>query len=105
MNVQEAAARSLEDSDFAQKVLTGEEDYPEVREAILADLYAELGDPDEGSDEVSGFTLNGQFIGLLGSTSALEKVAACYVRYYPKGGATDWRSIERINVYQLAYGG
>ena len=36
----EAAQRSIEDATFAQSVLDGTEDYPEVRTAILADLQA-----------------------------------------------------------------
>ncbi len=46
-NALAAAKRAMEDKAFAQAVLDGKEDYPEVREAILADIAH--------NSEVSGF--------------------------------------------------
>jgi hypothetical protein len=39
-----AAARALKDATFAQEILEGKHNYPEVREAILKDLEAGIKD-------------------------------------------------------------
>ncbi len=36
--IEQVANRVFEDASFAQQILAGKEDYPEIRDAILADL-------------------------------------------------------------------
>jgi hypothetical protein len=103
MNDQEAAARALADPAFAQKVLSGEENYPAVRDAILADLYdASVREGDDTSGYQSGFETR-----TIDATRASSiPNAACYVRYYPKmpaaGAWRDWQVLERNNLTQLS---
>ena len=49
-DVAEVAKKALEDPDYAQQVIEGD-DHPEVKEAILADL-------EEGAGEVEGFAFS-----------------------------------------------
>ena len=47
-----AAKRALEDPNFAQEVLEGKQEYPEVRQAILEELAA------SNNEEVQGFAMS-----------------------------------------------
>jgi uncharacterized protein YqcC (DUF446 family) len=97
------AARALEDYRFAQKLMTGEEDYPEVRDAILADLFeadqqaAEIGV--EGPKFATRFVDAGPRFGPM-------SMGPCYVKYYPKMVAADawqqWVELPRLNLTRLA---
>jgi hypothetical protein len=106
MNTNEAARRSLEDREFAQKVLTGEEDYPEVREAILADLYEST--EEAGASETEGFGIGDYQVSSFNTkfVNAASPAAACYVRYYPKMPAdnywNDWNVLYRPNLSALS---
>jgi len=47
------AARALEDQSFAERILTGQENYPEVRAAMLKDLAESTGQDVRGFDTAS----------------------------------------------------
>jgi len=81
------AARCLEDVDFAQQVLESEQ-YPEVRDAIIADLEAE--------QEVAGH-LNPQ--PLPPRESVLSRIS--WAQYTPVWSR--WSSLDRVHLYGLAY--
>jgi hypothetical protein len=102
--LKQVAERALRDPEFAQKVLTGEEDYPEIRNAILADLFqsshVERKSVDGGIEEVkfeTRFVDAGPRFGPMGP---------CYVKYYPKMPANDawtrWVEMPRLNLEELA---
>jgi hypothetical protein len=109
MNDQEAAARALADADFAQKVLTGEEDYPLVRNAILADIYESSIIGAEGT-ETEGFQLfDRRTVDVTQPRSGAGPMGPCYVKYYPKMPAPDaWRDWDRMtrpNLNRIGGGG
>jgi len=90
MNDQEAAARAMDDAEFAQKVFTGEEDYPVVRDAILADMYQHSG---QGEDDTTGHTA-------LDPRIITPRSAPCYVMVYakmPANVAEEWRTVAKPN--------
>jgi hypothetical protein len=103
MSHHEIAARALEDHQFAQKIMTGEEDYPEVRDAILADLFeadqqaAEIGA--QSPKFATRFVDAGPRFGPMG-------MGPCYVKYYPKMVAFDawqqWAELPRLNLKRLS---
>jgi hypothetical protein len=101
-----AAARALEDREFAQKVLTGEEDYPEVRDAILADLFesTHVARPTKGKKGPSGeVRLETRFVD---AGPRFDPMGPCYVKYYPKMPApdswTNWNEMARLNLERIA---
>ena len=104
MSIKEAAARALRDHEFAQKVLTGEEDYPEVRDAILADLFETHveGQPHEGKE----LRFETRFID---AGPRFGPMGPCYVKYYPKMPAADswtkWVEMPRLNLERIARAG
>jgi hypothetical protein len=106
MNNNEAAQRSLEDRGFAQMVLSGEEDYPEVRDAILADLWEST--EQAGQSETEGFAAGAYELANFETNfvSASNPAAACYVRYYPKMPADNywdqWQVLYRPNLTRMA---
>lgn len=98
----EAAARALEDPHFAQKVLTGEENHPAVRNAILADLYHST--TKEGERSEASFALfQKRTVDVRPNAGPM---GPCYVRYYPKMPAPDvwrdWQAITKVNLEALA---
>ncbi len=106
MNDQEAAARALADPDFAQRVLVGEEDYPAVRNAILADIYQSSVD-EAGGSEVEGYQLfNSRTVDAPLARRAAGPMGPCYVKYYPKMPAdsvwNDWQTMTRPNLTGIA---
>ncbi len=105
---EQAAARALKDQEFAQKVLTGEEDYPEIRDAILADLFesTKVASPPHDTDEVSGEArFETRFID---AGPRFGPMGPCYVKYYPKMPAADawikWIKMPRLNLVRIAEG-
>lgn len=107
MTIQEAATRALDDAEFAQRVLAGEEDFPEVRDAILADMYADV----RGEEpEAQGFGLGDGLSALNPQPLPPQRLAACYVRYYPKMPADTfdrpswdpWTTLPRTNLTRVA---
>jgi hypothetical protein len=99
----ELASLSIDDADFAQKVLFGEVDNQEVRDAILADLY-ESTTIDHGRTEEEAFALfDDNFRDL---KPAAGPMGPCFVKYYPKGPKPkmwdEWAEMERPSLHRLA---
>ena len=84
--IEQIAGRCLDDAEFAKSVLAGDA-YPEVKEAIVADLYDAGG---EGS-EVSAF----------GVTYA-ETIPPDYVRIPTEFDSSIWESMPRPQLNGLA---
>jgi hypothetical protein len=102
MTIEEAAARSVEDSYFAQRVISGEEDYPEVRDAILADLF-ESTTAVGGRSEAEAFELfDAKFQDL---RPVAGPMGPCFVKYYPKGPRPEtwdeWLEMAKPNLNAL----
>ena len=97
-----AAAKALDDQEFAQKVLTGEEDYPEIRDAILADLFEANQDAGQG-ELASEVRYETRFID---AGPRFGPMGPCYVKYYPKMPAADawtkWNQMPRANLRRIA---
>ena len=102
---EEAAKRALKDHKFAQKVLTGEVDFPEVRDAILADLFesTHVASPSQRTGKAK---LETRFID---AGPRFDPMGPCYVKYYPKMPADDawlkWVEMPRLNLVRIAKGG
>jgi hypothetical protein len=107
MSNQKVASRALKDHKFAQRVLTGEEDYPEVRDAILADLFESTtqvtGRPKGRSKRSSKVKVETRFID---AGPRFGPMGPCYVKYYPKMPAADawrqWNEFPRLNLKRIA---
>lgn len=104
---EEAATRALKDPKFAQKVLTGEVNYPEVRDAILADLFeSNVQSPTQGDGKAS---IKPQFeTRFIDAGPRFGPMGPCYVKYYPKMPAADawirWIEMPRLNLSRIAQG-
>ena len=105
-SIKKLAARALEDGEFAQKVLSGEEDYPQIRDAILADLFEST----QGESQPRGATkatkkvkFEARFID---AGPRFGPMGPCYVKYYPKMPAADawdkWIGMPRSNLQRIA---
>jgi hypothetical protein len=81
----EAARRALEDANFAKAVLEGRENYPEVRQAIIADLST------SNDEEVKAYSLNFASASPVSSARALDT----YIQNGPKPGGMNL--VELIN--------
>ena len=103
MTAAEAASLSIDDVDFAQKVLFGEVDNQEVRDAILADLY-ESTSMSSGHSEEEAFALFDDKFRDMKPTAG--PMGPCFVKYYPKGPKPkiweEWVEMERPNLHRLA---
>jgi hypothetical protein len=85
----EAARRALEDANFAKAVLDGRENYPEVKQAIIADLST------SSDDEVKAYSLNFGTANPVSSARALDT----YIQNGPKPGGMNL--VELINKASL----
>jgi hypothetical protein len=103
MTVAEAAARSIDDADFAQKVLFGEVDNQEVRDAILADLYESTTITYDRTEEEAFALFNENFRELRPQAGPM---GPCFVKYYPKGPKPkmwdEWVEMEKPYLHRLA---
>ncbi|MFF3249234.1 hypothetical protein ACFYWY_37210 [Streptomyces sp. NPDC002870] len=105
MSNKEAALRCIEDSSFAQKVIYGGEDYPVVRDAILADLYASTAAVGTRTEE-EGFRLFDDKFRDMRPTAG--PMGPCFVKYYPKGPKPklwdEWLELPKPNLKILTEG-
>jgi hypothetical protein len=103
MTDKEAAARSIEDSYFAQAIISGEEDYPVVRDAILADLFESTTAVGGRSEEEAFELFNAKFRDL---RPVAGPMGPCFVKYYPKGPRPqtwdEWLEMAKPNLKTLA---
>lgn len=106
-STEDAAKRALKDRKFAQKVLTGEVDYPDIRDAILADLFeSNVESPPQRTGKASDkVRFETRFID---AGPRFRPMGPCYVKYYPKMPADDawvkWVEMPRLNLKQIAEG-
>lgn len=103
LTTEEAAARCLDDSGFAQRVMYGGEDYPAVRDAILADLY-ESTTAVGGRSEAEAFELfDDKFKDMRPMAGPM---GPCFVKYYPKGPKPkawdEWAEMAKPNLVALS---
>jgi hypothetical protein len=87
LNTEEAAKRALEDADFAQEVLEGKQDYPEVRQAIIEELAA------ANNQEVEGFAA----VPVQRQTTALRS----YIQSGPKPGGVRLANLASRNIADI----
>jgi hypothetical protein len=103
ISVAELAARSIEDPDYAQKVLFGEIDNQEVRDAILADLYESTTITHDRTEEEAFALFNENFRDL---RPIAGPMGPCFVKYYPKGPKPEmweeWVEMEKPYLQRLA---
>lgn len=90
--IDQVAARCLDNPAFAQAVLSGDE-FPEVREAILADLYRV--DP-EGEEAAGGGRLRVEYVR---SVRGYTKVPEAFD---PLAKASTWETMPRPSLHRLA---
>ena len=109
ISIKKLAARALEDGEFAQKILSGEENYPEIRDAILADLF-EATNVEAGPSGSKKLSTKLKFeTRFIDAGPRFGPMGPCYVKYYPKMPAADtwerWVEMPRLNLKRVAEAG